>query len=60
MRKALENLSIFCNEKSVGLTISKGVSQNSKDTLSFDDFLKRADSTLYEAKGAGRNRVVFK
>ena len=40
------------------LTISIGVARRGPDTPASDSILKRADERLYQAKAAGRNRVV--
>ncbi len=40
------------------ITGSFGVSELTKDDLSLDPILNRADNALYQAKSAGRNRVV--
>ncbi len=44
--------------KAVSVTISVGVSERDDDTSDPWGVLKRADQKLYEAKQAGRNRVV--
>lgn len=44
--------------KAVSVTISVGVSERDDDTTDPWGVLKRADQKLYEAKQAGRNRVV--
>ncbi|MCD4675432.1 MAG: diguanylate cyclase [Desulfobacula sp.] len=41
-------------------TISSGAAQTGEDITSLDDLLKKADDALYEAKGSGRNRSVFR
>ncbi len=43
----------------LSLTITMGVAQY-HEGMSFDECLARADQALYEAKEAGRNRVVVK
>ena len=40
------------------LTVSAGVGSWPEDGQSFEEVLARVDERLYEAKGAGRNRVV--
>jgi diguanylate cyclase (GGDEF)-like protein len=42
----------------VSITISVGVSAGSGDGVEFDTLFKAADMALYQAKRAGRNRVV--
>jgi len=44
----------------VKCTISEGFSKNSPDMKSLDNLLKKADLALYEAKGTGRNKVIFR
>ena len=56
-RHHIANLVIECQNGKVLVTISQGVAQlEPGDTP--DRLLKRADDALYEAKNAGRNRVV--
>ncbi len=45
--------------KEFHLTPSMGISLAAPRTVEMSDLLKRADIALYEAKGAGRNRVRF-
>ena len=56
IRQSIEQTAI---EASPGLkiTCSIGVAQKTADDYTFDALLVRADSALYEAKRAGRNRV---
>ena len=42
----------------ISVTISAGVSAGFGDALSYERLFERADARLYEAKDAGRNRVV--
>ncbi len=57
IRVAVASLGLTDQGRSVPITISAGVAAwRAGETL--DDTLKRADIALYEAKSAGRNRVV--
>ena len=56
-RREIEQLEIFAGERRVAVTCSLGVAEwEAGDTI--DTLLRRADVALYEAKRAGRNRVV--
>ena len=45
-------------ESADGLTVSVGIASCSRDALDYDTLFEIADKRLYEAKAAGRNRVV--
>ncbi len=61
LRKMVEALEINIeNNEVIKVTISEGVSAADEETKTLDDLLKRADEALYDAKGSGRNRVVFR
>lgn len=61
IREAVENLEIISdNGESIKFTISEGVAKASQETKKLDELLKNADIALYEAKGLGRNRVIFR
>ena len=49
---------IKTDDGAVKVTVSVGVAALDPDMRSTGDLFKRADSALYEAKQAGRNRVV--
>jgi diguanylate cyclase (GGDEF)-like protein len=54
--------SIFCRDDlslSFTLTVSIGLYEFTKEDHSFEQSLSKADSALYEAKGAGRNHVII-
>jgi len=51
---------IFDGNKLVKYTISEGISKAKEADNSLDDVLKEADIALYDAKGSGRNRVIFR
>lgn len=61
MREAVENLELQVdNDKAIKFTISLGVVKINSYIETLDQFLKEADFTLYEAKGNGRNRSIFR
>ena len=47
------------NQPNGNLTISIGVSEQTKDLLTPDDFVHSADLALYQAKETGRNKVCL-
>ncbi len=56
-RKSVSRLAIRARNRTIGITCSIGAAEwESRDTI--DSLLRRADVALYEAKRAGRNRVV--
>ncbi len=57
IRKRVEALDIIHKECKIKITISIGASSSSKDDLSIDEVLQRADTALYRAKENGRNRI---
>lgn len=59
MRIAETPFFIDDTETRIVLTVSIGLYQFTKDDRSFEHALSKADSALYEAKGAGRNNVVI-
>ena len=61
IREAVENLELSTdNGDIIKFTISEGVAKAAKDMKSLDELLKKADDAMYEAKGKGRNRVIFR
>ncbi|WP_373000028.1 diguanylate cyclase [Sulfurimonas sp.] len=61
IRQSIEKLEVNVDKETVvKFTISNGIAEANSDTDTLDSLLKRADAALYEAKGAGRNRVVFR
>ena len=57
LRKNVENLVI--NDK-VKFTISIGIAKRNNNHKNIDELLHDADLNLYEAKGSGRNKIVFR
>lgn len=59
VRKSVESQRFrITPELSLGCTCSLGVAQLSKSDESEDDFIRRADESLYEAKRSGKNRTI--
>jgi diguanylate cyclase (GGDEF)-like protein len=60
LRTALVGAPLQLNEEVVNLTASFGVdAYEEKENLSVEEFIKRTDQYLLEAKSKGRNRVCF-
>jgi diguanylate cyclase (GGDEF)-like protein/PAS domain S-box-containing protein len=57
IRKRVEQHIVNCDDAVINYTLSIGMTQwNAKEKL--EDTIARADSNLYQAKEAGRNRVI--
>lgn len=59
IRCNVEESPFFRDNISFTLTVSSGLYEFTKEDHSFERALSRADSALYEAKGAGRNHVII-
>ncbi len=61
LRVDIEKLELIAeNGDSIHFTISNGIAKSTSQTSNLDELLKEADKALYEAKGTGRNKVVFR
>ena len=61
IRAAVEALEVASDAgEAIRFTISEGVAKQNSTTKSLDELLRFADIALYEAKGLGRNRVIFR
>lgn len=60
IKNNIANLQIEANSDTIRFTISNGIAQKNNQTNSVDELLKAADEALYEAKGAGRNKVILR
>ncbi len=58
IRRIVEKTPLKYEQELVACTVSLGVATLGKDEATGEDLYKRADGRLYEAKQAGRNRVV--
>ena len=59
LRQAVEGAPIIVEGISCSVTVSCGVAFVNREILSGSNVLAAADTALYEAKSAGRNRIVF-
>jgi diguanylate cyclase (GGDEF)-like protein/PAS domain S-box-containing protein len=57
-RSSVEQMSMPLPEGVLRFTVSIGVAELNHADQDFTGLLRRADEALYEAKGAGRNRVI--
>ncbi|MGB4468507.1 MAG: diguanylate cyclase [Azovibrio sp.] len=56
LRRRIEAIDLEVNGERIPLTVSIGYTTDSRGTLS--EIINRADQAMYQAKAAGRNRVV--
>jgi diguanylate cyclase (GGDEF)-like protein len=49
---------IHCRDQVLSITVSMGVAAYPNHGENADDILQAADAALYQAKEAGRNRVI--
>jgi len=57
IQRELESMAVTVGDAHVGATASFGIS-SFPDLVALDDLLNDADRSLYEAKRAGKNRIV--
>ncbi len=60
LRRTIEHTPIAAGAETVRLTVSIGVSVFPDHGATEGELLRAADAALYQAKAAGRNRVVFR
>ncbi len=59
IRHIVEKARFTCNNETVHITISGGISDYRKEDSRPDEIFERADQALYQAKKQGRNRCVI-
>ena len=59
LRTCVSDFPFEINGVSLRVTVSIGIARCESATETIDGIVRRADSALYEAKRAGRNRVVY-
>jgi diguanylate cyclase (GGDEF)-like protein len=61
IRKEVEKAEVISDlGETIKFTISAGYAKYNKNNKNLDGLLKEADKALYEAKGLGRNKVIFR
>lgn len=58
LRQTLAHIKIPAADRTFSFTVSIGVTEVTKNDMDINQSVKRADTALYKAKEAGRNRVV--
>lgn len=60
LKTVIGETAFLCGEDPVHITFSAGLAQlRARKDEAADEFIKRADGLLYQAKEEGRNRIVF-
>jgi diguanylate cyclase (GGDEF)-like protein len=57
LRKTVSENVLMYNDHRISLTVSIGIAQYRPDEIAIDAPLGRADTAVYDAKKAGRNRI---
>jgi len=57
LRRAIEELEVPFDSKSIRFTVSAGVAQLDPGQGDWENMMRRADSAMYDAKERGRNAV---
>ena len=58
LRQSIESQPVMIDRQAIGYTVSVGVAGMDADVATVDRLLERADTAMYAAKQAGRNRVA--
>ena len=59
VRRAIEETKYKFNSSDYHITISIGIAEYTDTSQSEEDLINKADKALYQAKAAGRNKVVI-
>ncbi len=60
IRRVVESTVVAVQQKQLSVTVSLGaVSFPATDVTDVEDLVRQADAAMYDAKNAGRNRIVF-
>ncbi len=59
IRKEIKGLQVNADEHTLSITASFGISDFNKTDMTIETIAKRADDALYQAKRAGKDRVVI-
>lgn len=59
IRKEIKILQLIVDEHTLSITASFGISDFNKTDITIESIAKRADTALYQAKRAGKNRVII-
>ncbi|GFP75231.1 GGDEF domain-containing protein [Clostridium fungisolvens] len=59
MHERIAKKKFIYNNEDIKITASFGICSTSNKEITVEEFLNLADKKLYEAKNAGRNRIVF-
>jgi len=59
LRKKIQDTVVNFDNDNINFTISLGIAELSDQALNYEDWIKQADSALYEAKESGRNKSVI-
>jgi diguanylate cyclase (GGDEF)-like protein len=60
IREVVENNVIQVDDKKLKFTVSLGFAKANENHNNIDELLKDADEALYDAKGSGRNKAIFR
>ena len=59
LRRRIEEEEIILRRQKTHVTASIGIAGLSKQAITEDDLIRKADAALYQAKKKGRNRICY-